>query len=133
MDPLACSNLPWTSSLTLGLLARTKTYSPSPLNVKAWLSKVYTCGSPNTVAKNIFTFILFLDSCIINISALTSPGWQVAHTVLTRSPLEPVGLTSSALLVLPHAARVEGRYVLQPVGQARDLVGLVPGENTKVV
>ena len=51
-DPkTTCSNLPWTSSLTLGVLALTKTYSPRPLNVYAWLSNVYTWGSPKTVAE----------------------------------------------------------------------------------
>ena len=42
-------------------------------------------------------------------------------------------MTSSTLLVLPETAGVEGGHVLEPVGEAGDLGGLVPRQNSEVV
>ena len=50
-----------------------------------------------------------------------------------RGVMLPVGLAAAALLLLPHAAGVEGGDVLQPVAEAGDLVGLVPGQHPEVV
>ena len=76
---------------------------------------------------------LVINAMNASFFSLTSSRRQIAHAVLARSPLKPVCLAAPALLVLPHAARVEGRDVLQPVREARDLVCLVPGEDAEVV
>ena len=64
---------------------------------------------------------------------LTSTRWLVPDAILRGPSFEAVPLAADALLLLPQAARVERDDVGEPVGQGRDLVGLVPGQQTQVV
>ena len=77
--------------------------------------------------------IISISSNSGNERPLTSARWKVAHTVLAWSPLKPVCLAATTLLILPQAARVEWRDVLQPVGQGWYLGGFIPGQHSKVV
>ena len=67
--------------------------------------------------------------------SFTCCGWSQLSVYITTGcgVMLPVGLAAAALLLLPHAAGVEGGDVLQPVAEAGDLVGLVPGQHPEVV
>ena len=73
------------------------------------------------------------QSLITKLVLITSARWLIPDTVLTCSSLKPVGLAATTLFVLPQAAGVEGGHVLEPVGQARDLGGLIPGKDSQVM
>lgn len=60
-------------------------------------------------------------------------GCLVSDAILRRSPLKAQRLAADRLLVLPEAARVERTNVVEPCGQCRNFVRLVPWHLTDVV
>lgn len=87
-------------------------------------------GSPKTVPRSQPSQKLYNPRIS---QKLTNVWTLISNAILSRSSFKTKRFAANSLFVLPHAARIEGNDVVEPLGQRRHLVCFVPRQYAQIM